>query len=287
MSVDLWCEVASPLKNPLKEAFLSYAKKLYEKKHILLSSYFPVVMGGDMPAEDYLINMPQEEIPKNYLTMGFGECSNSRFQEKIIKSGIYTKAEIIGWFAETMVVDTRRLGNKPVPESFFDLTKPCYKNEVCIIGTPQVPDPLAALFISKKLGMNKAQNFIENIAGFGAPVNVIRHIGRSSNNFGSIFIIPLLFAEVCREIKFAAVIKPKEGYFAEPFILFSKENTNENYSAIKAFFNSIDFKDVLNNKKFISNDKQAKDEIFSLCYATHFPELDKIYKLLCAKVSYC
>lgn len=288
MSVDFWCEVASPLKNPLKEAFFSYAKKIYETQNKILSSYFPVVMGGDMPSSDYLINMPLKEIPDNLLTMGFGECSNPRFYEKLIENGIYSKSKIVGWFAETMVVDTRRLGNCPLPKSFFDLVNPCYKNEICIIGNPKVPDPLVTLYISKKLGINVARNFVENIAGFGAPVNAIRHIGKSSNSFGSIFIIPLLFAEVCREIKLAEVIVPTEGYFAEPFILFSKpENQNKNYSFINDFINSPAFENAFNSKNFLINSPQNKNKIFPLCNETYFPELEEIYNLLKKKFQTC
>ncbi len=281
MPVDFWSETASPVKNTLKEAFLQYAEKLYENQNIVLSSYFPFVMGGDMPSSDYLINMDLQDVPDNYFTMGFGECSTLRFYEKLIKTGIYSEAQIVSWFPETMVVDTRRLAGRPVPESFFDLTDSCYRGEVCIIGSPEAPDPLAALFIYKKLGEKAAKSFIYNIAGFGAPVNAIRHIGKSSNNFGSIFIMPLFFANVCRELKHTKVINPREGYFAEPFILFSKaECENKKYQYIKEFVNSQDFEQVFSEKCFFMADYFNNSKIFPLCKKTYFPELEFIYPKL-------
>ena len=283
MPIDFWAEVASPLKNPLKEAFLNYAGKLYENKNILLSSYFPSCMGGDMPSSDYLINMELKNIPKNFLTMGFGECFTSSFYEKFIKSGIYTHAEIIAWFPETMVIDVRRLGSRPVPKSFFDLTDSCYCGEICIIGTPQIPDPLAALFIYKQFGLTAAKAFAHNLAGFGAPVNAIRHIGRNSNTFGSIFIMPLLFANVCRELKNALVIQPSEGYLAEPFILYSKaENCdNEKRRYIKEFLTSKVFEEISSEKIFFKADSRNNQKIFHLCQNTYFPELEFVYPVLC------
>ena len=295
MPVDFWAETASPVKNPLKDAFLYYAEKLYERRNVILSSYFPFVMGGDMPASDYLVNMDLRDVPDNYFTMGFGECSTGRFYEKFIKSGIYTHSKIISWFPETMVVDTKRLGSRPLPESFFDLTHSCYRGEVCIIGSPEVPDPLAALFIYKQLGIEAAKNFIYNIAGFGAPVNAIRHIGKSSNNFGSIFIMPLFFANVCRELKHVAVIQMREGYFAEPFILFSKaKSENKNYQYINEFVKSQDFKEAFSEKSFFMADEKtgggkdvkknfaclAETKIFPLCKNTYFPELEFIFPML-------
>ena len=108
-------------------------------------------MGGDMPKEDYLVNMSLESAPKNYLAMGFGESS-----------------------------------------SYADLAEPCYRGEVCIIGSQEIPDPLLALFVQKESGKAQANRLIDNIAGFGAPVNAIRHIGKPSNTFGSVFVLEKL-----------------------------------------------------------------------------------------------
>ena len=120
MSVDFWVETASPIKNPIKDAFLEYSKKIYEEQGFFLSSYFPSAMGGDMPVQDYLINMNVEDAPENYLTMGFSECSSLKFYEKFIKSGVYNYSRIVAWFPEAMVVDLKRLG----PQSSLVVAEP-------------------------------------------------------------------------------------------------------------------------------------------------------------------
>lgn len=279
MSVDFWVEVASPLKNPLKEAFLNYSKEVYEKQNIFVSSYFPSVMGGDMPVEDYLINMDVRDAPENYLTMGFGECSSDAFFNKYVKSGVYRISEIVAWFPEAMVIDTRRLASRPVPTNYYDLASPCYRGEICIIGTPEIPDPLAALYIYKEKGLDIARRFIDNIAGFGAPVDAIRHIGKSSNSFASIFIMPMLFADVCREIKSAIVIQSDGGFFAEPFILFSKDEKKEKNKIVKDFIASSFFKEVFLQKSFMIS-SESDEYIYDGCKSTCFPELKKLYPLL-------
>lgn len=285
MSADFWAEMPSPLKHPLRNAFYDYAKKIYNEQKIIFKTYFPSVMGGDMPSSDYLFNMDCKDAPNNYLTMGFGECSDIRFYKKYIESGIFSHCEIAAWFAETMVVDKKRLCDRPIPTSFFDLTNPCYKNEICIIGTKEIPDPVSALAIFREKGKNAMTDFIENIAGFGAPVNAIRHIGKSSNKFGSIFIMPLLFANVCKEIPSAKVIKPKEGYIAEPFVFFSKNPNEKKSKLISDFIHSKEFSDVFTSKYFIPNNEDSKLLIFEKCRTTYFPELSEVYKILREKFS--
>lgn len=283
-SIDFWAELPSPLKRTVKNAFFAWAEKHYRSKKIIFSSYFPSTMGGDMPKEDYLVNMSLESAPKNYLAMGFGESSSEDFYNKYIKSGFYSHEKIVAWFCETMVVDTKRLGNRPLPSSYADLAEPCYRGEVCIIGSQEIPDPLLALFVQKERGKAQANRLIDNIAGFGAPVNAIRHIGKPSNTFGSVFVMPLLFAEVCREIQSARVIRPEEGFFAEPFILFSQDD-DEKPSLIKDFFLSDEFKSALAEKYFLVSNAENDKLIFPACAQSYFPELGEIYRALRQKLS--
>jgi len=281
MPVDLWCETASPVKNGLKEAFFEYAAKIYEEKNIVLSSYFPSAMGGDMPATDYLFNMNPEELPENLLTMSFCEISTDRFINRYIKTGVYKSIESTAYFPLVMVCDKTRLETKklPVPENYIDLCNSCYKNEICIIGVPGLPDPTVALHIYRTLGKKAAMDFSMNIAGFGAPVNVIRHIGKSSNNFGSIFVIPLLFAKVCQEKKSAKIITPESGFIAENFVLLSKDPESEKSKIIHGFFSTPLFVNVMEKKCFPVRIDSSMARINSQlqCYYT---ELAEVYKIL-------
>ncbi len=291
--VDFWVELPSPLKVSVRQAFYDFAGKIYDEKGIVLSSYFPSSMGGDMKDEDYLINMSLSSLPENYLGMSFGEISSPRFIKELLscdegknlsRKNVYTHKEIVAWFSETMVVDTKRLNGRPIPKSYRDLADPIYKGEVCIIGTAEIPDPLSALFILRKYGEKAMLSFIENIAGFGAPVNAIRHIGKSTNSFGSVFIMPLLFANVCREIKGAVVAEPGEGYFAEPFVLLSKNAEDEKTKIIRDFLHSNEFENAFSEKDFLVSNEKNNRKICTSCMECCFPELEKIYPLLREKL---
>lgn len=276
MCVDFWVEVASPVKNGIKRAFYDFAKKQFENSGIILSSYLPFTMGGDMRPQDYLINMNINDAPENLLTMGFGEISDCRFYEKYIRTGVYSICKTVAWFPEPMVIDIKRLGNRPLPENYVDLANPCYKDEVCIIGTPKIPDPLVTLFIYKEYGKETAESFSKNIHMFGAPVNAIRHLGRNTNSFGSIFIMPVLFANVCKEKKYAKVIESKNGLYAEPFVLLSKNPSSEKSRLIDQFVHSEEFRLVFAEKCF----PVLGEGISEVCKENYFLELEDVYSIL-------
>ena len=122
------------------------------------------------------------------------------------------------------------------------------------------------------------RHFIENLAGFGAPVNAIRHIGKSSNKFGSIFIMPLLFANVCREIKDTEILVSDTGIFAEPFVLLSQNIEDEKSRLILEFLNSEELKHVFTEKDFLISDYESDKLIDPLCKDFCFLELEKVYK---------
>ena len=227
MRVDLWAELPSPVKTAFRDAFLRYARELYAEKRVALSSYIPAGMGAQMPEEDYLLSMPEEQLPDCYLTMAFGECSMPAFAQRFLETGIYAQPEVFAFFPELMVIDRRRLGERPMPESYEALADPVYRGEICLIGNRGEADPLLPLYIYEKMGVEGLRQLRENMATPAAPSVTIRHLGRKDNRFGSIFLMPAVFARVCEEKKDTTVFCPSEGALAEPILLFRRLGADE------------------------------------------------------------
>lgn len=87
-----------------------------------------------------------------------------------------------------------------------------------------------------------------------------------------------------REIQSDRVIRPEEGFFAEPFILFSQDD-DEKPSLIKDFFLSDEFKSALAEKYFLVSNAENDKLIFPACAQSYFPELGEIYRALRQKLS--
>ena len=107
---DLWAEVPSPIKTRLRNAFTAYAEECFQKDGILLKTYVPAQVGGNMPKEEYLKGMKPEDLPDACFLMDFGECSEATFAALAEKA--YEKPGIRAWFPEVMAVDIRRLGER-------------------------------------------------------------------------------------------------------------------------------------------------------------------------------
>lgn len=279
MAYDFWAELASPLKTDFRNAFLDYAGEVYERTGLVLSVYVPAAMGGDMPREDYLMRMPREELPDCLFTMSFGECSHPEFRRRILDRGIYGGWEAVAYFPELMVADTVRLGDRPVPLAYEELTKECYRGEIALVGSPAIPDPTVPLYLYRRLGRAALEQFARNIRGFAAPVNTIRHIGKSSNHFASIFIMPALFAFVCGEKPGARVILPREGAAAEPMVLLTRGDT-EKSGLIRRFLFSDPVK-VLFEKKGFPHGTEPFLPVAADCRRELIcPQLTEVYRIL-------
>lgn len=272
----IWAELASPLKADFKRLFHDYSRQVFDRDGQILTSYIPSEMGGSMPKSDYLTYMEDSELPQCYVTMSFGECSYKDFINKWLKTGVYCEPNIFGYFPEVMVIDLKRLGDRPVPYFYEDLCRPEYQGEICLIGSPKIPDPMLAYFIYKKLGKEDMILFIQNIGGFASPVDTIRHIGKSTNRFGSIFIMPTLFAAVCSDKMHAKVIIPKTGAIAEPFIYMKHKNAKDS-EYIKEFLYSDGVRQLLEQNQFAFHDTE-NIPIDSMFHKGIYPEIEMIYQ---------
>lgn len=274
----IWIELASPVKADFRNAFLKYSEKIYATKGMKLIPYVSPEMGGKMGENDYLVNMSEEQLPDCYVTGSFGECSSELFYERFLKTGIYEKPEIFGYFPEVIVVDRRRLGTRTVPCRYEDLCNDIYRGEVCLIGSVEIPDPTVSVLIYRSSGANAVIEFKNNINCYAAPVDTIRHIGKRSNKYASVFIMPLLFGEVCAEKENVDVIVPNQGVAVEPLIFMYKNNSPiKEY--IKNFFFSDELKEILRKINFLPVDCKSMN-IDKLCERSITEELAKVFELM-------
>lgn len=239
---DLWAEVPSPIKTRLRNTFTAYAEECFQKDGILLKAYVPAQVGGNMPKEEYLKGMKPEDLPDACFLMDFGECSEATFAALAEKA--YEKPEIRAWFPEVMAVDIRRLGERKIPETYDDLLREEYRGEICLIGNKKMPDPLAGLYMLRKYGPEGLEAFVRNVASFAPPSETLRHVGRLSNTYGSIFLMPPLFAQICLEKPAAKVVIPRSGALAEPMLLYQKPVAPAK-EKVRGFFDSAAFRELM------------------------------------------
>lgn len=231
---DLWAEVPSPIKSRLRNVFSACAEEL--------NAYIPAQVGGNMTKEEYLKEWKPEDLPDSCFLMDFGECSDPVFAALAEK--VYEKPKIQAWFPEVMALDLRRLNGRKIPETYDDLLREEYLGEICLIGTVKMPDPLTGLYILRKHGPEGLNSFVRNVASFAPPSETLRHVGHPSNSYGSIFLMPPLFAQICLEKAAARVVIPQTGALAEPMLLYQKSSAPAK-EKIRTFFESTTFRDLM------------------------------------------
>ena len=224
MRANLWAELPSPVKTDFRTAFQHFAQETYRRTGCVLRAYIPAGMGAQMPKEDYLLHMPEEELPDCYISMAFGECSMPSFRSRFLDSGVYEQPEVLCWFPEHMVIDLRSLKAKPLPGSFEELADPVYHGELCLIGSQGKPDPLLPLFLYAKEGKSGVKQVLNNVKTVAGPSVTIRQIGRTGNRYGSVFLMPSLFADICRKCSNTMVFCPSTGALAEPILIFWRQD---------------------------------------------------------------
>lgn len=265
---DLWAELPSPLKSGVRKAFSQYGASCFREKGILLTSYLPAAMGGSMPREDYLAGFSEKAFPDSCMIMNFGEYSDRTFFEKAAK--IYEEQRICAYFPEILVVDKRRLNNRLIPKSYEELTDPVYEKELCILGMPSLPDPALALYLLRSMGEEGVEALAKNVGCFVPPSKTIRHIGKKSNVYGSIFVMPALFAQICLENPQAEVIVPQKGALAEPMLLLQKKQ-GRNKKEVLEFFHSDIFVSMMAEKQ-MPVPEDSRFSISPLCQRPFLPE---------------
>ena len=231
---DLWAEVPSPIKSRLRTTFSACTEDL--------NAYIPAQVGGNMTKEEYLKEWKPEDLPDACFLMDFGECADPVFAALAEK--VYEKPKIQAWFPEVMALDLKRLNGRKIPETYDDLLREEYLGEICLIGTVKMPDPLTGLYILRKHGPEGLNSFARNVASFAPPSETLRHVGHPSNSYGSIFLMPPLFAQICLEKAAARVVIPQTGALAEPMLLYQKPNAPAK-EKIRTFFESTTFRDLM------------------------------------------
>ena len=248
-SYDLWADLPSPIKTTFRNSCYEQIKKLYQQTGYKYQAYIPAEPAGGADAEDMIMNMPLQKIPGAYLAMGFGECAHRKFKDRLLVPEAYCHRENYAYFPEVMVIDKKRLGKRKLPETYEALTDVSYRGEICLIGQMDDMDPLIPVYLYRKFGEKAVRAFVENINCCAAPIETIRHIGKAGNTYGSVFVMPYLFAQICLENPYARVQIAADGAAAENFILFC---TKEAYrqGCTKNILNQAPVRRVFEEKYF-------------------------------------
>lgn len=121
------------------------------------------------------------------------------------------------------LVDTTRLGRRPMPRAWEDLLDPCYADEIVFGGWRgpgqshyQDYNEYILRHVFQNFGSSGLQAFAHNVARLQHNIRTASSAGSNSPHAATIAIIPWLQAELCPRRQRTQVIWPDEGALVMP-----------------------------------------------------------------------
>jgi len=138
-----------------------------------------------------------------------------------------------------MLVNTKKLGDRPVPQSVSDLLNPCYKNSIVTGHTYDDINELLLLQIYKNYGEQGIRALARNL---GEPMNTVKMVqfADKSDSSYSIYILPHFFAKAAPKKDYLKVIWPSDGALLCPLYCIAKKERNKEFDAVLVYLYSKD-----------------------------------------------
>ena len=147
--------------------------------------------------------------------------------------GVYT---LYGVTPYVFLVDTRRLGNLPVPSIWEDLLHPRYKREIIMCGDGDDMADAVILNVYKDFGRDGLQAMANNCKGLMHSSSMVKSAGSADENAGAIYVIPAFFAESTQQPDYIKVVWPDDGAAASPLYFLAKKSAHKRLAGLLHFF---------------------------------------------------
>ena len=185
-----------------------------------------------------------EQLPEVIASAGFSHFFEPHFMERFLRRGHFNSAisgassrqfveagldDPDGWygvyavFPLVMLVDKRRLGNRPVPSRWADLLDPCYEGEIAIGATQGKAHEDLMLYLYKSFGLAGVAALARNVRVGMHGAQMAKMAGSGSEQGAAIYIISWLFARCCARKEHVAILWPTDGALVTPMVALAKQ----------------------------------------------------------------
>ncbi len=256
--VDLLLYAPCPVKLVVKEQIDKIISN-YAKNSIHLTSHIPMGCTSIDPYDPICWEKDPDKLPAVISSIGFGDFWRKEFVQTHIRTGVFEAAypvklhplheqaglvdphgiyTIYGVTPYVFMVDTRRLGNLPVPRLWEDLLHPRYKDKVMMCGDGDDMADAVVLNLFKDFGTDGLRALADNCRGLMHSSSMVKSAGSNDEEAAAIYVIPAFFAESTRQPHHVNVVWPQDGAAASPLYFLAKRADHERLGNLIAFFTS-------------------------------------------------
>lgn len=249
--VDLLLYAPCPVKLVVKDAIEAIASGRGLTAHIpmgctSIDPYDPVYREPD-PAK----------LPGIIGSIGFGDFWRREFVDAHVHAGVFEAAlpgrvsplhekaglidprgayTVYGATPYVFLVDTRRLGDKPIPRRWEDILHPRYTGEVVMCGDGDDMADAVVLNLYKDFGMQGLEALASVSKGLMHSSSMVKSAGSRDEDAGAIYVIPAFFAFSTRQPEHIRIIWPEDGAAASPLYFLAKKSERERLASLAGFF---------------------------------------------------
>jgi len=145
-----------------------------------------------------------------------------------------------------VVVDKRKLGNRPMPTKWVDLLHPDFKEDVILRGEDGFFCNAVLLPYYKEYGMDAIKLMALNVKSGRHPAEMVKLAGSDREEAATIYVMPYFFAAKIRN-PHLEIVWPKDGAILSPVFLLVKNEAVEKYRNMLDFIFSKDTAQVLSS----------------------------------------
>ena len=229
----------------------------YADQGIRLSAHIPMGCTSIDPYDPICWEEDPERLPAVIASIGFGDFWRRPFVDRHVRTGLFAAAHppllhplhekagltdprgaytLYGVTPYVFLVDTHRLGGRPVPQSWEDLLHPRYEGEIIMCGDGDDMADAVILNIYKDFGREGLDALAANCKGMMHSSAMVKSLGATSHGTAAIFILPIFFAESKQQPGHIKVIWPADGAAASPLYFLAKKHAHSRLSRLIDFF---------------------------------------------------
>lgn len=252
-----------PLRARMREDIALIAQAHVAAGGARLKWLMPMGQGGRTPMGRLRFIRELEEFPKLLASAEYGNAFNRAFHSAHVERGTFaslqpeSSAEVfveaglidpLGWIGVyavapfVLLIDRERLGSRPAPRSFAELTDPIYRGEVVFSGWRREGESrwrsynlffLVAML--RLLGETGFTALLANVPGLMHSAQMPRYAGTAAS-LGAVYVLPWALADLCPRRDRSEVVWPREGGLAFPLWMTAQAAHREKISPFADYF---------------------------------------------------
>ena len=254
--LDLLLYSPCPVKLAVK-AHIDAIAAAYADQGRPVSIHIPMGCTSIDPYDPLCLETDSEKLPAVIASIGFGDFWKTDFVRRFVdtelfetvlpnrihplhrKSGLIDpegRYTIYGVNPYIFLVDTGRLGTRPVPRTWEDLFHPQYRGDIVMCGDGDDMADAVVLNIFKEHGHAGLEKLAGNVSSIMHSSQMAKTAGSSDPSARAVFIIPYFFAVSTRQPDPVRMVWPEDGAAASPLYLLAKKSEQDRLADLLAFF---------------------------------------------------